>query len=467
MNRITPVVLGFAVLAASIFGAAAGNADSSGQCSRPLGVDVSSDQRISACTAMIDSGTLATADLALALARRGEGYFAGKRYDETILDLDRALELNGKNMPAQLASMIYVDKGSTYLALARPARAGQDFNRAVAFDSRFANAFYGRGVAYFLMGAAARGREDFDSALTLQPNYVDAYVGRGMADYAMGDIPHAIQELGYAILLKPDAGIAYYYRGLAYLGAGQFDLAVPDLDRALALKIDNAAASMRDRVKAANDAWSARLAVETPSVPGVPPADGILPARAVGRSHDCSAMYPDISRHLFESGDVMVGYDLDAVGAIANVTLLRPSGSERLDRAALACVGALWRNTPASRNGQPISSPGHQAIIRFSVPPLNSAKDYDTRAEGLTIVGQYALALACINHAIALDDKSPGFFYRRGFIEYLMGDYATAIADYTVDIDLKHGDAKATDALDLARAAQSAAAHPPVAGHGI
>ncbi|HEY0301321.1 MAG TPA: energy transducer TonB, partial [Rhizomicrobium sp.] len=92
-------------------------------------------------------------------------------------------------------------------------------------------------------------------------------------------------------------------------------------------------------------------------------APDIEPSRAVGGTHDCAAYYPDISRMLSESGDVQVGYDVAADGAISNVKVVRSSGFERLDRAAVQCVSRNWRNTPARRNGVPVASPDHPAII--------------------------------------------------------------------------------------------------------
>lgn len=101
------------------------------------------------------------------------------------------------------------------------------------------------------------------------------------------------------------------------------------------------------------------------------------PSRAVAGTHNCADFYPELSRRINESGDVLVRYDVLADGSIANVTLLKSSGSERLDRAALRCVTERWRNTPASRGGIAVASPGHEALIRFTLkgnalPPIDA-----------------------------------------------------------------------------------------------
>ena len=94
---------------------------------------------------------------------------------------------------------------------------------------------------------------------------------------------------------------------------------------------------------------------------------GLTPSRAVGRTHDCAGYYPDTARRANESGDVMVRYDVGADGAISHVTVARSSGHADLDNAAAACVTAQWRNTPARQNGVAVASPGHLAIIRFTL----------------------------------------------------------------------------------------------------
>ena len=93
----------------------------------------------------------------------------------------------------------------------------------------------------------------------------------------------------------------------------------------------------------------------------------VTPSKAVGRTHDCATYYPDLSRRLNESGDVLVHYDVGVDGSITNVGVAKSSGSDRLDQAAVSCVSSRWRNTPAMNGDTPVASPNHQAIVRFSL----------------------------------------------------------------------------------------------------
>ena len=100
---------------------------------------------------------------------------------------------------------------------------------------------------------------------------------------------------------------------------------------------------------------------------GRPPAPILAPSHAVGHTHNCTDYYPEFSRRWDESGDVLVRYDVGADGKISNVTVARSSGHAALDEAAIVCVSQRWRNTPALRDGVPVASPDHQAIIRFTL----------------------------------------------------------------------------------------------------
>ncbi len=100
-------------------------------------------------------------------------------------------------------------------------------------------------------------------------------------------------------------------------------------------------------------------------LPATPAFAEITPSHAVGNTHDCGGFYPALSTRLNESGDVTIGYDVDAEGNIFHVHVVKTSGNDRLDNAAAACVASHWRNTPAMDGTTPVVSPNHRAIIAF------------------------------------------------------------------------------------------------------
>jgi periplasmic protein TonB len=116
----------------------------------------------------------------------------------------------------------------------------------------------------------------------------------------------------------------------------------------------------------ANNAITAVQAV-APTPPAPVQAPVVTPSKAVGRTHDCQTYYPSLSQRLNEQGTVLVRYDVGVDGSISNVSVVKSSGSERLDSAAVSCVSTRWRNTPAMQGETAVASPGHEANIQFTL----------------------------------------------------------------------------------------------------
>lgn len=76
--------------------------------------------------------------------------------------------------------------------------------------------------------------------------------------------------------------------------------------------------------------------------------------------------YPLAAQRRGETGSVVVRADIDATGYPNNITVIQPSGSRDLDRAASDAV-RRWRFTPAITNGQAV--PGSIEVpFDFSTP---------------------------------------------------------------------------------------------------
>lgn len=109
----------------------------------------------------------------------------------------------------------------------------------------------------------------------------------------------------------------------------------------------------------------AAITVEQKSVPATPPraakpapvAVAPKPTPAVGIEHThTTPPYPPLSRRLGEEGTVELKIVIAPDGRVQSAELLKSSGSERLDEAALTWVRSHWRYRPATRDGRPVSS---------------------------------------------------------------------------------------------------------------
>src|SRR5215467_604823 len=109
----------------------------------------------------------------------------------------------------------YLDRGNAFAAQGKWERAIADFDLAIAFDPKFARAFYNRAVARYRQGSPAQALDDFDRAIELDLRLTEAYVDRGGVRFLLGDLDGAISDGNRAIELNPRLAAAWNNRGLA------------------------------------------------------------------------------------------------------------------------------------------------------------------------------------------------------------------------------------------------------------
>ena len=83
---------------------------------------------------------------------------------------------------------------------------------------------------------------------------------------------------------------------------------------------------------------------------------------SIGRPHTCMQNYPPISQRLGEEGVTLLAFTVTTDGSVANITVAKSSGSERLDSAAVACATS-WRYKPAIQANQPVSVPWKTNVV--------------------------------------------------------------------------------------------------------
>ena len=73
---------------------------------------------------------------------------------------------------------------------------------------------------------------EYDKAIALDPDFIDAYNNRGWAYGSKGEMDQAIADFDRAIELNPDDAEAYNNKGLSKLNLGQKDSGCLDLSKA-------------------------------------------------------------------------------------------------------------------------------------------------------------------------------------------------------------------------------------------
>ena len=186
------------------------------------------EQRIAACSRIIDKGGEDRQSVALAHTNRGHANRAWGNNDKAIADFEEAIRLD-PNRAAYNRGLIQATRGENDRAIA-------DYTAALSLDPKDALAFNSRGNAHHVKREYALAIADHTSAIELDPKFAVAYSNRGNAHAAgKGDHALAISDYSKAIELAPDYAIAYNNRGLALEARGERDKAIADYDKAIAL----------------------------------------------------------------------------------------------------------------------------------------------------------------------------------------------------------------------------------------
>jgi tetratricopeptide (TPR) repeat protein len=148
-------------------------------------VSATYDQQIVACTAIIDGGSEAPANLARAYCNRGVAYEAKGQVDRAGADYTNAVRLGPEGI------WHYLCRGYANHSRGALDQAIADFDQAIAIDPLTAASFAGRGVIYRAKGDVDRAIANYDEAIRLDPKNAIAFFNRGLAMMLKKDYDHS------------------------------------------------------------------------------------------------------------------------------------------------------------------------------------------------------------------------------------------------------------------------------------
>ncbi|WP_235885069.1 tetratricopeptide repeat protein [Bradyrhizobium frederickii] len=188
--------------------------------------NLSVDDRIAGCTAIIQAATGMQQGVVMARFRRAMFYRQKGEVDLAIADYDQIIERDPGNVNARLyRASIHVQRRDNEAALA-------DYDKVIELDPRNTYGYLGRARLY-LKDDVDRAIADYDRALLIHPDNVHARIGRSFAYETKGESNRALADCARAIEIGPDHWIGQVCRGDIYLARGQIDLALADFDRAV------------------------------------------------------------------------------------------------------------------------------------------------------------------------------------------------------------------------------------------
>lgn len=227
------------------------------------------NQRLLACTALVDAPATTKERRAAALLRRGETHFYGANYVRAIADFGRVLRLEPNNVQALYQrGMAHYDRGAYAIA-------GKDFDAVLALDPYHAEAAHWRAnVNDDIMARFDNQVAQLDTLITEQPADASLRNSRCWLRGTNGrELPEALADCDEGLRLAPEDHNILDSRGLVHYKLGNFDAALTDYTAALALDPERGhymfgralALHALGRLEEANAAFTAAEAAE----PGV------------------------------------------------------------------------------------------------------------------------------------------------------------------------------------------------------
>lgn len=196
-------------LTASLLGAAltlsypvTGSAQADQTWQTCIGMASTPDDRVPACSAVIDARAETGRRLAAAYCNRGHGLTEKRELDRALADLDEAVRLD----PAYVCA--YTNRGNAWRDSEQLERAAADYAEVIRLAPTDARGWRNRGMIRLYKGDNKGGLADYDKALQYDPADVFSWNNRGQARLRLGDRAGAIADFRKALELRPDLATA-------------------------------------------------------------------------------------------------------------------------------------------------------------------------------------------------------------------------------------------------------------------
>ena len=150
---------------------------------------------------------------------------ADQPIDEEIQKLTESID--GGASPTKKAKL-YTDRGFIYLKKESYDNAIVDLNNAIELNPKNLTAYLMRGISYSDSGKTDRALADFDKAIELAPENRTARLWRGRVYFEKKDYNKAIKNFTRAIKLEPENSTTYLWRGRVYFEKEDYDNAFED-----------------------------------------------------------------------------------------------------------------------------------------------------------------------------------------------------------------------------------------------
>lgn len=175
-------------------------------------------------------------DNAMALVNRGEAYKDIGEVGLAFADFNKSIAVNSVYAEA------YNSRGQLYALQGNLDAALEDFQKTIEMKPHFDEAYNNLGIIYAMKKETKKSVIYFNKALEIDPFNVEAHYNLGDFYYQQGNLPEALEHMKKVLEINPNSASGYNKRGLI-LGIQQhFDLALRDFNQSIEINPHNSEA---------------------------------------------------------------------------------------------------------------------------------------------------------------------------------------------------------------------------------
>ncbi|MBU0547381.1 MAG: tetratricopeptide repeat protein, partial [Candidatus Omnitrophica bacterium] len=347
------------------------------------------------------------------ILNKGDSLYYLGRHEGGIACYDKAIAIN----PAY--SDAYYNRGNAYYDKGNLEQAISDYSKAIEINPVYPKAYYNRGVFYYSKGNLVLAISDYNKVIAINPAYPNAYYNRGNAYRKKGDLEQAISDYSKAIAINPKDTEAYNNRGSVYYDKGDLEQAISDYSKAIEINPKDV------------EAYNCRGIVYRKK--------GEL-AQAISDYSKAIEINPIYSDAYYNRGNVYRKKgDLEkAISDYNKAIEINPAYSKAYNNR-----GSVYHD----------KGDFEQAISDYNKAIEINPKDaeaYNSRGIAYHGRGKLAQAISDYSKAIAINPVYSKTYCNRGIVYYKKGDLEKAISDYNKAIEINPKDAEAYNCRGIA-----------------
>lgn len=229
-----------------------------------------------------------------------------------------------------------------------------DCTKAIQLDANYAEAYSTRGASKYNSKDYTGAIDDLTKAMQLDPNNSTAYYFRGLCKCELKDLKGSIDDLTKAIEIKPDYAQAFFVRGIVKSVSGNNKAAMVDLEQSKNLSLSqNNMKAYQITVKIINGLRYKKS------------VSGTISKSTAIQDVDFEPYMRELQKRIKQnwnppqedkSSKVVMLFNVDKIGNLGQIKILKSSGIQSVDDAARLAVSktAPFMQLPSEFKGQSI-----------------------------------------------------------------------------------------------------------------